>query len=491
MRVYWLLTLAAGLFFSSLVKAGTDKCASYLQRDQNHNPIGIYRVESLHGRQQELIDVSDVITERLAKSDPHLRVVNLDHIFAEGKLFLGFGRPNVYLGIPNQTEEGLGYAKVEAKSLKRADTKVIETHDRVQSGLLIVFKDLTPEQVERILTSATAHQGTRRWTCVNANCRILSDAGFTIGGESLKEYFFPVRLFKDILRYGLELDGQPVEFDIVKTTPGYLEDIGLSITHAVSTTLCRHGEKACDSVKKKLEQNTYLMKVMNKLGIAVFEEKSAPQLEKPIYESEIVKAQIPEDLLKTYDMDVSEPSMFGQLLRLLWGPHSLFEVQLPREEVEAALPSTLKPFPDPNPSLSTRLKKHFLFSQPMVNLIRSQLSHSYKRLGRLTHNLFVDMLRTHSEDLPNKYNFVVTGDRLIVMKLDIRSSGVDWVLSKHVLMSNYAKDVRFAGEIWKTADGTMHFNNNSGTYKPGSDLNPPKVLFEKLFPGVKIEAHGL
>lgn len=491
MRLYAFSVLSGALFLSLSSWAGAKDCSTYLKaHPSGNNSIGIYRLESLKGKHTPIIDVSDTITERLAMSDNKLRVANLTDIFSEGKLFLGFGRPNVYLAIPGINPRGLGYSKVDAKSLKRADTKIVETFDRVQSGLLLVFKDLKPDQVDRIIKSAEAHQGTRRWTCVNANCHILSDAGFTLNGEPMTQYFFPVRLFHDIVKHGLELDGQPVAFDIVKTTPGYLEDIGLSITHAVLTTLCRHGEKACSPLKEKIAKNTYLMKIQDKLGLALFKE-AQPQLQKPIYEPVVVRPQIPEDQIRDYNLRVSEPSKLGTILRLLWGPHTLFEIDLPSETINQALPDTLKAFPDPNPSTVTRLKKHFLFSQTMVGLIRSQLSHSYMNVGPQGHDRFFDMIRTHDDNYPNKYNFVLTGDRLIVMKLELGNEKADWVLSKHVLMSNYSSDVRLAGELWKSADGTIHFNNNSGTYKPGSDLSNALSLFEKLFPGVKIQSHEL
>lgn len=496
MRTHWShrLLFICYLFFC-IQRASAQPCRTYLTTDTSGHSSGIFRVESLLGRQTSVIDVSAAIEERRARTDPHLRVFKLDDVFAEGKLFIGFGRPNVYLGIPNVEQDGLGYVKVDAKSLKRADTHIVSTHGRVQSGLLMVFKDLPAEAVEATLQAARRHEGTRRWTCVNANCQILSDAGFTLGGQALNGYYFPVPLLKDILRYGLEFAGRSVEFDLVKTTPGYLEDIGLSINYAVWSTLCRHADKACSPRIEAIKKNTWMVKfnegLKSRLGLAMFNDSAPEPLEKPVWESQITHVEVPPDQLQSYDLEVSEPSQLGLLLRLLWGPHSLFEIPLADGTVDSYLPDRLQSFPDPDPSFATRLKKNVLFNKGMVSMIRSQLSDNYRRIEGLTHDLLLNMLRTSSDEYPNKYNFVVTGNRLIVMKLDIYNGYVDWVMSKHVLMSGYSDDVRFAGEIWKTADGKIHFNNNSGTYKPGSDLTAATELFEMLFPGVPVEGHGI
>ena len=491
--VIWLAF--AGQFLSIVSSAheiiSKSNCGSYLQIDATGNSVGILRVESLLGHQTTILDVSQAINESRAKTDPQLRVVNLGDLFSDGPLFMGFGRPNVFLGIPNVTpEEGLGYAKVDAKSLKRGDTQVVDTHDRVQSGLLLVFKGLAPRVTENVLAVARRHVGTRQMTCVNANCRILSEAGFTLGGESLDQYYFPVKLLSDILRYGLEYQGRPVEFEIVKTTPGYLEEVGLSINHAVWSTLCRHAEKSCNSLTARLKRNTYVIGfnegLKRHLGLAIINDENIGPIEKPMWETQVTRAQIPEELQRPYNLEVSEPSQLGHLMRLLWGPHSLFEVSLPEGVVDQYLPGKLVPFPHVDPPLSTRFKKHLLFSPAVVNLLKGLISKSYKRVSGITHDLLFDMIRTSSDKYPNKYNFVLTGDRLIIMKLDIKNSLIDWIMAKHVLMAGYSKDVRLSGEMWKVSGNEIPYNLDSGTFMPGEDLPAPsQALLEYLFPGIK------
>lgn len=495
MRVLSFLILVLVQLSSLVFAEGVLLCPSYLRLDGNGNSIAIPRVESFLGKQTLIYDVSDYVTERRALSDPKLRIYDLSKVFNEGKLFLGFGRPNVFIGIPGVEEQKLGYAKVDAKSLWRDDTKLTPTLDFVQSGLLMVFPEASPEMIQRVTEAAKAHEGTQHFTCVNSNCRILSDAGFTIGGESLSNYYFPVRLFSDIMRYGLEFDGRPVKFDIIKTTPGYLDDIALSIAHAVGTTVCRHTERACTPFINQIKKNSYMLKIRDGIretfGIAIYNDPGRlPPLDRPRWESQIARISIPEDQQVLYDMDVSEPSRFGTMLRLLWGPHALHEVHLPPGLVDQFLPDVLTAYP--NPSFLSKIKMNGPFSPPMIGLMRAHLAPNYKRVSGIPHNYLLDMLRVHSAEIPNKYNFVVTGDRLIIMKIDIFSGAVDWILSKHVLMSGYSDDVRIAGEVWKTADGTLHFNIDSGTYQPNEEkvLIPATGLVRALVPGIPVVAHG-
>jgi hypothetical protein len=464
-------------------------CEGYLKKDEFGHAVGVTRVESLRGWQTEIHDLSDQLIETRSHSDPKLRVVNLANAFEEGRPFLGFGLPNVYLAMPGQTEHGLGFAKFAAKSFWRPGTHVEKTYDRVQSGLLVVFSNLDQKVSDELYRIAKTYEGKRFRSCVRANCQVLADAGFTIGGESLRSYVLPDTLLKDIRLYGLEYQGRSVALDFIKTKPGYLEDINLSIQQAVYTTICRHGERACAPLLKKLEKNSFVVQVneglKHSLGLAILPEPPKP-IVKPKWESQHTRIIVPPELERNYELHVSEPSMLAFYLRLLWGPHSLFEIPIDRTIVDELLPNKLTAFPPKEKSsLMREFKKRVLFPAPTVRLMRSQLSESYNIIPGLNQTQLLDMLRTDSEEYPNRYNFIVLGNRIIIMKLDIHNGMVDWVLAKHVLLSNYSEDVRFAGEIWKTADGVIHINNNSGSYEPETEwLANILELFNRLFPGV-------
>lgn len=464
--------------------------------DAYGNAVGVKRIESLAGRAVEIIDVTDTVSERRAQADPTLKIFNVSDVFENGDAaFMGFGKPNVYLAasIPSATTPGASQAvKFAAKSLKRGDSEIVRTGGKVQSGILVVFKGLSDAQKIRLFESAQKHEGSRRWTCVNANCRVLQDAGFTMNDEPLDKYYFPTPLLRDILTKGLKLDGEKVEYDVVRTTPQYLENVGSSIDSSVAATPVRHAVRAFAPIMKKLNSNVYVVRIRNRVSdvIGLF----ASDLPEKVEEKKILeKTQVrltPAPDLKTYSAEVSEPSKFGTLLRLIWGPHALFQVAVPKAEVGRFLPETLNAFPHKKPSFVTKVKKNVLFSKPVVTLVRSQLAARSRAFESLSEKDLFDMLRTDSEGIENRYNIVILGDSIILMKVGIKIKFVDWILSKHVLVSGYSTDVRYAGEIWKSEDGVIHLNGNSGTYMPTPEqVGQAYELLVRLFPNIRIEAH--
>lgn len=105
-----------------------------------------------------------------------------------------------------------------------------------------------------------------------------------------------------------------------------------------------------------------------------------------------------------------------------------------------------------------------LFSPLVVKGIRRLLACDYISIGNRLECDVYDMLRTHSQRARNIYNLVLTDEHIIIARISIRARIIDWILSKHVLMSGYHPAVRFAGEIWKDEHGVIHINRNSGTY---------------------------
>jgi hypothetical protein len=157
-------------------------------------------------------------------------------------------------------------------------------------------------------------------------------------------------------------------------------------------------------------------------------------------------------------------------------------------EVSDFLPDSLSAFPQENPSWGTWVKKKFLFNPMMVGMIHSNMACDYTYFSALSEYDFLKMILPHSPDAPNKYNFVLTGDQIIISQLDVGNKTASWALSKHVLLANYSKDVRFAGEFWKGSDNVIYFNNNSGTYKPTTEhLEKAEQLLQTLLSGVKVQ----
>ena len=181
------------------------------------------------------------VREATAKSNPALRVIDATKVFRPGTVFLGFGIPNVFLGMVRDNDA----ANVAAQSAWRAPVKMRENHRTVQSGFFIVPHKLAAEAIAVVLGKAIEAQGRRDVTCVAANTRILAEAGFTVDGKPL-HFTWPADLLKAFLsgKVKCKLPGQtesrPVHFDIVRTTPRGLDDFLREVSWAVKTSGCRH-----------------------------------------------------------------------------------------------------------------------------------------------------------------------------------------------------------------------------------------------------------
>ena len=151
-------------------------------------------------------------------------------------------------------------------------------------------------------------------------------------------------------------------------------------------------------------------------------------------------------------MQVSQAGRIGSLIRQFWGSHALFEVTQTRVNPDAYFHTALEPFPQANPDRITRLKKHLLFRPMVVNFLLWVLAPRFQNIGTRDERAVYDMLRTSSDEVPEKYNVVVTrteidgqiGARIILSRINAgsHSRGIvgkigrkwariaDWILSK-------------------------------------------------------------
>lgn len=167
---------------------------------------------------------------------------------------------------------------------------------------------------------------------------------------------------------------------------------------------------------------------------------------------------------------------------------SLFETRVEPGFVSSYLPERLNAFAEKNPTVSIRIKKHILLNPTVASVIRGPLTNSYQTIYEAPSNAMVSMLEVHSDSAPKKYNYVVLGDKLMVMKINAGKKYISWLMTKHIVISQYSDDVRMAGEMWKTPDGKLHFNLSSGTFKPSLQLVPVVAdMFKELFKGVAVE----
>ena len=443
------------------------------------------RPEYLWGTHTMVVDASTLTRERLL-SAKNIKIYKWTDVFSEEDTVLGFGVPNVFLVIPNE-KAGEKPVKFAAKSFRRAPASIDETRGLTQSGINLRFKNLPPGAVEALWVAMKNHVGEKNATCVNANARVLHEAGFTSGGKPINRIYFPVKLLRTLLKQGLEYKGQKIDFDVVKTTSNNLENHGWRVIASEVLVLKRH---LIDPIFKRF----YFWR---KWGA----NKARRQPER------IVAPELPDnvDYKKDIRVRMTRSSKLGGALRAFWGPHVMYEVQQSRVDVNDHLPRTLQAFPKKNRKwwkpkrLFATVKEKFLFSKPVIWGIRKILAKSYDSIGSQSEKDIYKMLRTHTEEQPNKYNMVVTKghpdkgteDRIVIGRLQtkgfIRSKFMDWVLAKHVLLSGYDDDVRYACEVYKDQEGVIHINMDSGTYQPGAEELKGVVAFIRaVFPHLKI-----
>jgi len=429
------------------------------------------RPQQLFNNLVQVVTTSASVRER---SLGLLKVVSIKDIFAgKNEVFLGFGRPNTYLVYP----DGQGkYTKFAAKSLRREVSRMEDTRGFIQSGVLLRFTDLPEQARDRLRNLASQFDGKKYWTCVNANCQFLEKAGFTLGERPLSSRYSSHDLLRSVLSDGLKFDGKPVKTELVKTTPEYLQNYWGGIVKDELLTFCRHGRKAILPVLEKSKALQTMDDWLMGKAKAWSRQVVAPALP--------ATQPYQEDL----QLSVSQPSGLGQMLRFVWGPHALFEIKQNRVDVNQFSAKTLTAFPDQmKKNWLTLAKQNLLFSPWVVERVRENLCPKFLAFGQMSEVDLYDMLLTDAPGQNNKFNIVITGDRIVIGKIDVRSKLVDWVLSKHVLLSGYDPDVRFAGECWKNQEGQLCVNRNSGTYRPDEEtLVAMTAYLQQVFPGLNI-----
>ncbi|CAN5321488.1 hypothetical protein BH11CYA1_BH11CYA1_15210 [soil metagenome] len=443
------------------------------------------RPEFLFGSHVDQVVDASSIRERTVKD---LRVYRVSDLFSgKNEIFLGFGLPNVYLTVP----DGKGaYEKFAAKSLRRAPCVVEDTRNFVQSGIMLRLLNLPAHAAEKLRASMRLHVGKKYMTCVNANLRVLEDAGFTSGPRKLSSIFMPYALLSYLLSNGLKFEGKTVELEVVRTTQANMESYARQIIAAEFMTFCRHGERMLEakSQTSKVWRAARAVvrspfNLVSAVGNALGLKSAAAVILREVAPALPASAEYHRD----FTVKLSVASSTGTILRQFWGAHALFTGEQTRVNPLDYLRERLKPFPQKNPNFVTRLKKRVLFSKFVIKLIHKVLAPNYADLGLKSERDIYDMLRTDSAKKTNKYNLVITVKKIIVARTTVGVKIIDWVLSKHVLASGYDPDVLFAGEVWKDSDGVIHINANSGTYQPSDqELEAVGLYMKAVFPHLRV-----
>ncbi|GAB4230974.1 MAG: hypothetical protein Tsb0021_09180 [Chlamydiales bacterium] len=425
----------------------------------------------LHGLKTFEVIKPTGITEFAATADGSLNTVMASHFLKPDMMAINFGCPNVATFVTEEQDDGsVQTIKVDAKSLKRAPMSYHPTNGKIQSGVFFVPKNLPEEALERFKAAAKNLEGRKDITCVNTNCRVLKDAGFSIEGAAMEDVFFPTTFMEHLLyRNVFYTDSQGVKhkvhFDILNTTKQDIESYLERVDTAVVGTRLRHKRRNADT-----EENQRIRGEAAKVLIA--EEKNRLQ--------QMAVNSIKDDDLGRRKITVSVPSYLGNAIARIWGRHTMYEVDLSdkKEEIAQAFEelaaqrneeSTLRPFPQENPSLGTRLKRDFFFTRPVIRFLRRNMKGNEDTVHLQTQDLFNHLKSTDGDHL----NYVLLKDKIVLARVKANGNSneahrktADWALSKHALLAN-REEVYCSGEMWydKNKDRFM-VNDDSGTYKP-------------------------
>ncbi len=438
-------------------------------------------------------------TETLFSSSPQL-VVNASHVqvvefeglpiiplaevFSDPQAaFIGFGKPNVFLALPHQAhqphqvEGEPGWDKFAAFMFWRKRSFVANTKGRVQGGVFVQMCDLPARAITELHATMRAQQGRRTITCANATGKVMSASGFTSNGKSLARKVRPMTLAQTIWDGGLEFDGEALELRFIKTNPGTLDDHFAGVLRKEWTSPFR-------AIVKLVHSNKSTAK--------------APKLEPRPLSPLIVESH---DDANQLELRMGRPSKLAVLLGRQWGEHPIFEARLNPEILDinspafSELASPLEAYPG-TLDLVSRLKRYVLFSRPVVKVIRAQMAREMNSLGRLAGPVLVGMFQRGTKGNPFLYNVIITGTSARMARLENRTekdvAKANWLLAKHVLLSGYDPDVRFAGEIWveDTDSGQrLWINNNSGTYKPTPQQAEAAARFLRQLTNVDVAVH--
>jgi hypothetical protein len=440
-----------------------------------------------------LTEGAKIAPETLFSSSPqlvvdasHVNAVNHDgvsvvpvaEIFSNpNAAFLGFGTPNVFLSLPRAKTEQTegGWDKLAAFMYWRQRAYVTDTKGRVQGGVLMELRNLPPEALENLRDAMALVVGKRTASCANATGRVLTIAGFTCNGRALKHKLRPMTLAKAIWDGGLEYHGNPIEMRVIRTSAETVSDHFVAVLRKESTSMFRVAKK--------------FVKTSKKTG-------KVPVVQPRLLEPATTRAAHEASHL---ELRVGRPTKLAAMLRVRWGGHPIFEAKLDSRIVDVNGPdfsdlcTPLQAYPGKLDAVS-KIKRYVLFSKPVIKTIRYQMAVEMDSLGRLPGPTMVDMFQVGTDDKPFLYNVVITATSARMCRLENRTAKdmhkANWVLAKHVLLSGYDPDVRYAGEIWvhSTPGGrTLRINNNSGTYKPSLLQADAAARFLHQLTGVPVE----
>ena len=427
------------------------------------------RPQTSYGKQVQILDASDEYFESQSFHAPDINVINSEWLFGSDEIVLGIGKPNVFTLLPDGEWEHVRFA---AKSLKRAPSILEETKNRVQSSIFIILKWLSDTEIESIHESASLNQWSREVTCVKANMKMLDQAWITLWNwETLDKILFPGQCFKAIVDHGLSMNGQEIDIDLLKTSKKYLESQVFQTKKSVLLTPWRHLNRFL--VKKWIFKRKSIDK--NKS-----EDTSYPQA--PYMEHA-------DHHMDDITLFAADTPRISRHLRRFWWAHGIIWIKQDRIDINEYLDEKLEAYDQKKPTFATKIKRDYLFNRHVVRLLNFFLQKGYTEFADKTESDIHTLFETDSEVKSCKYNIVATEEWSRLMKVSVNNKKIDWVLTKHVLVSNYDENVRFAWEAWKDSEWIIWINRNSWTYAPSEkQLDQFIQYIGDIFPNVIFKA---
>ena len=178
---------------------------------------------------------------------------------------------------------------------------------------------------------------------------------------------------------------------------------------------------------------------------------------------------------------VSLPSRFGQLTEVLFDEYPVYTYSIPSDVIERHLPDRLQAFT--SVTWKNLAKRYFFYSKPIIVASRSQMSADQQSLPRSSSLEALLVYLLEGTERNTRFNFVLTGNALIIVRLPRTRHLSYHLLCKHITLANRSTDVRFAGELLRDESDRFRLNNNSGTYQPTDRLLRPMTrLLRTLAP---------
>lgn len=376
-------------------------------------------------------------------------------------ILIGCGTPNVAISVyRHDGPKGPGWYKLAGFMFWRQASYIAPAKGRLQTGVYLELRGTSQQVRDDLWQAMNELSGKRSASCAHLNAQALARAGFTLGnGDNIIQAVRPSKYAAILWEHGIAHKGSFIDTRIIVTGDKGVGD------HMKGTWL-KEASAPVRTIRKTFARRS------GHTPAPVFDGQShADALSDTSWQGHPVT------------IDINRPSRLGANLTFLFGQQPVYSITLDNLGKIEALHQPLQPFPGELDRV-TKVKKHVLFSRPVIATIRRSRHRSVDTFSNVPAGAALDMLTPSSSSdyaAATLYNCVVTLDdnghgkaHITPLKNQTASKRfvklTNWILAKHVLLSGYHPRTVGACELWCYRDESGQlvacFNNNSGTYKP-------------------------